>query len=116
MSDTSSWDFWIEPDGLDAQAGAIGTWGDGLKDLAASLATITVTSESGATVYSNATATCRQIHSGLLQWMAHMQNVITGITTELGSVSTEARTIDMNTLALLDRNDPTEYNDLGSNR
>lgn len=104
-------DFWLDPDGVDSEAAALDTWSDGLAEIASGLVPIVISGDPGATVYSGAAGVCSQVHTGLLQWTAHMQNVFSSISTELRSVASEGRETDLSTAARLDLYDPTEYND-----
>lgn len=104
-------DFWLDPDGLDNQAAALDTWRDGIAEIASSgLVPIVVSGLPGASIYSSATTVAMSVHTGLLQWTAHMQNVFESVSTELRSVASEGRELDLNRAARFDLIDPTEYN------
>lgn len=106
----SDFDFWLDPDGLDDEAAALDSWADGMASLAEAMSAIVVTSEQGAESYSNATTVCRDVHTGLLRWLAHMQNVFHSISRELRDVAQEGRETDMATAARMDLYDAAEYN------
>lgn len=104
-------DFWLDPDGLDNQAAALDTWRDAIAEIATSgLVPIVINGLPGASVYSSATTVAMSVHTGLLQWTAHMQNVFESVSTELRSVASEGRELDLNRAARFDLIDPTEYN------
>lgn len=106
----SDFDFWLDPDGLDDEAAALDSWADGMASLAEAMSAIVVTSEQGAESYNNATTVCRDVHTGLLRWLAHMQNVFHSISRELRDVAQEGRETDMATAARMDLYDAAEYN------
>ncbi|WP_312168177.1 hypothetical protein [Microbacterium sp.] len=104
-------DFWLDPDGLDNQAGAVDSWREAIAEIASSgLVPIVIDGLPGASVYSSATNVAKTVHIGLLQWTAHMQNVLESVSAELRSVASEGREIDLNRAARFDLIDPTEYN------
>ena len=106
----SDFDYWLDPDGLDDQATALDSWADGMASIAQSMAQIVLSSEAGATTYSNATGVCKTVHTGLLGWLAHMQNVFNSMSRELRSVAEEGRGVEMATAARMDLYDAAEYN------
>ena len=106
----SDFDYWLDPDGLDDQATALDSWADGMASIARSMAQIVLSSEAGATTYSNATGVCKTVHTGLLGWLAHMQNVFNSMSRELRSVAEEGRGVEIATAARMDLHDAAEYN------
>jgi len=62
-------------------------------------------------LYTGAADAATEISGGLSTFFSHVQQVLTGVATELRDVAEEARGIDMQTAAELDAYDPTEYND-----
>ena len=44
-----------------------------------------------------------EMHTGVLKWIAHMQNVIAGVAAELRDVAREGRTIDLAQAARIDK-------------
>lgn len=107
---TSSTDFWLLPAGLEEQAAVVDEWCAEYGKMNEALAEIVLGGEQGATIYNYAMGKASAMHSGILQWIAHMQNVLTAVAVELREVAAEGREIDLEKAARLDKYQPTEYN------
>jgi len=107
MSDV---DFWLLPEGLEQQASVIDQWSAQVHDLNTALVPIVLQTEPDAELYNYAIRQMSAMHTGMLSWNAHLQNVFAGITTELRTVASEGRAIDIDGAARVDRTDPREFN------
>lgn len=107
MSDV---DFWLLPEGLEQQADVIDEWSTQVAELNAALVPIVLQTDSEAQLYNYAIGQMSAMHTGLLQWNAHLQNVFSGISAELRAVAAEGREIDLYGAARVDRITPSEFN------
>ncbi|UCR88615.1 hypothetical protein [Mycetocola spongiae] len=107
---SSETDFWLLPEGLEQQAGVIDQWCREFGTINASLAKVILEGEPGAGIYNHAMEQAATLHTAILRWMAHMQNVLESVSTELRHVAVVGRSMDLEAAARLDKYDPSEYN------
>lgn len=107
MSDV---DFWLLPEGLEQQADVIDQWTTQVAQLNAALVPIMLQTDSEALLYNYAIGQMSAMHTDLLQWNAHLQNVFSGISAELRANAAEGREIDLYGAARVDRISPSEFN------
>ncbi|GAA1325251.1 WXG100 family type VII secretion target [Leucobacter albus] len=110
MTGSNPNDFWLLPSGLEQQAGGFEKWQSAFKGMNDVLKEIVPYTEDNAEIFNYAIGRYSEMHTGVLKWITHMQNVFAGVATELRDVAREGRTIDMEQAARIDKYSPTEYN------
>lgn len=110
MTGTSNNDFWLLPEGLEQQAGGVEKWQGAFAGMNDELKLIVPYPEDHAEIFNYAIGRFGEMHTGVLKWITHMQNVFAGVATELEDVAREGRNIDLAQAARIDKYAATEYN------
>lgn len=110
MTGSNPNDFWLLPAGLEQQAGGFEQWQGAFAGMNDELKLIVPYTSDNAEIFNYAIGRFGEMHTGVLKWIAHMQNVIAGVAAELRDVAREGRTIDLAQAARIDKYSPTEYN------
>ena len=113
-SSSSTTDFWITPAGLDDQARAFDHAAELISTAATFVGDHRVGDAAEHPLYQGAATKAQHLGEGLVDFLGHVNEVLLGVSTELRSVATESRELDLYAEARLDAFDPTEYNGFDS--
>lgn len=102
-------EFWLYPDGVTDQARAFSGWAEMAASAKTWITNHPLTDPGGHPAYTRGVTPAIEIREGLIAWFGHLEQVLTGVATELCDVAEEGRTIDLEQLAEIDKINAETY-------